>query len=738
LLLRTAARSEELALLAELLSLPIVDADAAVQRFSPQQKKERTFATIVSQLEALARQTPVLMLFEDAHWADPSSRELLDRVVEVVARLPILLVITFRPEYTPPWAGLSHVTLLTLNRLGRREGAALVESITGNRALPSAIVNEIVERTDGVPLFVEELTKAVLETTVAGAQLSVLRALPMAVPATLHASLMARLDRLGPMAKEIAQSGAAIGREFSYDLLAEAAQRTAGELQAALGRLVDAGLVFQRGAPPQATFLFKHALVRDAAYSTLLRSQRQELHARIGNTLAQGFPEIVETQPELLAHHFGQAGFAERACTYRERAGDRAATRSGYAEAFAHFSSGLEEAGKLPDGPERAQRELVLLLKLGPVLTILKSGGINEVENVYKRAQELSRSVGNRSDLFRATWGCWFNAVAGGRLEESRVRADELVALGREMGDGNLLLEALHCRWSTAFFRGETVAMLDSSRQGIERYQPDRHSYLAAVFGGHDPGVCAHGIQSMGSSLAGLPEGAMHHRAQAIFLGEKLGHPHSLAHGINQAAMSCCILGDRENTYRVAQRLIETAEKHDFPPQLRLGRFLTGWVLASGSELAEGLELMEDAFSLMATTSPYPFFDRACLAEVRAKAGRFADALSLLDEALQGVEAPGVGFYLPEVYRVRGECLLSFDPQDRESALYSLNLAAQIAKQQGARILRLRAAVGTARFWAAAGQPRAGISELSEIYAALEGHHTPDLEEAKILIEELG
>jgi class 3 adenylate cyclase/tetratricopeptide (TPR) repeat protein len=730
-------------LLAELLSVPF-DSRYSALDLSPRRKKEKTFEALLRQLAGLARRQPVLMMFEDLHWVDPTSRELLDMAAQPIAGMSVLLVATFRPEFQSLWIGQPHVTSLSLRRLGRDESCELVRGVISSAsALSSEVVDEIVERTDGVPLFLEELTKAVLEAVSTGADdgrgaVSPIPATSLAVPATLHASLMARLDRLGPIAKEIAQVGATIGRDFSYELLAAVVQRTEAELRAALGRLVDAGLVFQRGVPPETIFLFKHALVRDAAYGSLLRGQRQQIHARIGYALAQGFPEIVETQPEILAHHFGQAGLAELACTYREGAGDRAVARSGYAEAFAHLSAGLEEARKLPDGSDRAQHEIALLLKLGPVLTILKSGGTKEVETVYERAHELGRALANRSDLFRATWGLWFNTVSGRRLEEARVRANELVALGHEMGDGDLLLEALHCRWSTAFFRGDTAATLDSSRQGVERYRQDRHSYLGAVFGGHDPGVCAHGVQGMGFALAGLPETAMHHQAQAVSLGEKLGHPHSLAHGIHAAAMSCQILRYHESTYHLAQRLIETAEKHDFPPQLRLGRFLSGWALACGSEPAEGLELMEAAFALMATTSPFPFFDRACLAVVRAKAGQFTAAISLLDGALQGVEAPGVGFYLPEIYRVRGECLLSLDPQDREAALNSLTMAAQIARQQGSHILKLRAALSTARFWATAGQPHTGIGPLSEIYAALaEAVDTADLKEAKELLDEL-
>jgi len=303
---------EDGALLAELLSLPTEGRFPPLQ-LTPQRKKEKTFEALLRQLEALARQRPVLMLFEDVHWIDPSSRELLDLVVEHVRRLPVLLLVTFRPEFQPPWSGQAHVTVLVLNRLDRREGTVLVRRVAGTEALPGEVVAEIVKRTDGVPLFVEELTKAVLEGSNAGTALSRAGTTGPNVPATLHASLMARLDRLGSVAKEVAQVGAALGREFSYELLAAVAQRNAAELDAALDQLVTAGLAFRRGAPPQATFLFKHALVQDAAYGTLLRGKRQELHGRVAHVLEKQWPETAETQPELLAHHCAQAGLVGRA-----------------------------------------------------------------------------------------------------------------------------------------------------------------------------------------------------------------------------------------------------------------------------------------------------------------------------------------------------------------------------------------------------------------------------------------
>ena len=357
---------DDFALLSELLSLPN---NAAALNLSPQRKRENLFEAMLNQLEAEARQRPVLMVFEDAHWIDPTTRELLDLTVDRVRHLPVLLVITFRPEFQPPWGGRAHVMSLALNRLGERDGEALVQTLAGNAALTADIIAEIVERTDGVPLFVEELTKAVLESAAQGdgvaAVLTTTSLAALSVPATLHASLMARLDRLGPAPKEIAQIGAVLGREFAYELIEPVAQRPEKELQAALDQLSDAGLLFCRGTAPHASYLFKHALVQDAAYSTLLRGRRQPLHARVAAALETHFADLVERQPELLAHHLTAAGNTQRAVGQWLKAGRHAAARLAYREAIAHLERGLGLLNSLPESPSRNGREIELQLALG-------------------------------------------------------------------------------------------------------------------------------------------------------------------------------------------------------------------------------------------------------------------------------------------------------------------------------------------------------------------------------------
>ena len=338
LLAQTSTSVEDAAVIAEMLSLPD-DGRYPVLELTPQQRRQKMLEALTAQMETLSRQNPVLMIFEDAHWADPTSLEAFGRVIDRIRTLRVLLLVTFRPDFDAPWVGRPYVTALVINRLTEREAGAMIERIVGNKRLPANIRQDIIERTDGIPLFVEEMTKAVLEAESEGAAEHIAAAVPssaLAVPASLHASLMARLDRLGP-AKEVAQIGAAIGREFAHALLAAAAPKPEGELGSTLDHLIAAGLLFRRGMPPHATYLFKHALVQDAAYGTLLRSRRQHLHGEIASALEEAFPEIVEMQPEILARHCAEAGLDEKAQKYWRTAGEQAIRRASNREAIGHF-----------------------------------------------------------------------------------------------------------------------------------------------------------------------------------------------------------------------------------------------------------------------------------------------------------------------------------------------------------------------------------------------------------------
>ena len=435
LLAATAPPMEDMALLAELHSLPSVDLAPPLD-VTPQRKKEKTFEALLRQVEGLSRKQPMLMMFDDLHWIDPSSRELLDRVIERVADWPVLLLTMFRPEFQPPWTGQPHVTMLTLARLDRRNTAAMVANVAGNAALPNEIIEEIAKRTDGVPLFVEELTKAVLEAGTQGA--AALSGTPnptLSVPATLHSSLMARLDRLGSAARELAQTGAAIGREFGYELLTSVTDLPEPQVREALDRLMNSGLLFVRGMPPQSRYIFKHALVQDAAYGTLLRSRRQLLHARIVGSLEDRFPDIVVAQPALLAQHCEAAGQVEKALAYRLKAGQQALARSAMAEAVAHLRRGLDVLIGLPDDRWRQQRELDLQATLASALTATAGWSAEGVDEALARVRALAEQLDRPEHLVTLLVGqYWYHCVRSDHRLALPV-GEQLEQIGRARND---------------------------------------------------------------------------------------------------------------------------------------------------------------------------------------------------------------------------------------------------------------------------------------------------------------
>ncbi len=389
-LAHTSTSPEDAALFAEMLSLPN-DGRYPALDLTPEQRRQRTLEALMSQLAGLARREPVLMIFEDVHWIDPTSLEVLGRIVDRIKTLPALLIVTFRPEFNAPWVGQPDVTSLTLNRLGEREAAAIVAGLVGNKALPADVLAEIVERTDGIPLFVEEMTKAVLEAKSEGTARRTVAAVPspvLAVPASLHASLMARLDRLGP-AREVAQIGSAIGREFSHALLASVARKPAAELGSALDRLLQAGLLFRQGFPPQASYLFKHALVQDAAYGTLLREPRRALHARIAESLETEFAETAESRPEILAHHCTEAGLIEKAAGLWGKAGERSQARSALVEAAAQFAHALDQLATLPGTPALRREQIKLQVALITPLMHVKGHAATETKAAEEQARLL-------------------------------------------------------------------------------------------------------------------------------------------------------------------------------------------------------------------------------------------------------------------------------------------------------------------------------------------------------------
>jgi class 3 adenylate cyclase/tetratricopeptide (TPR) repeat protein len=675
---RAAADASAIPLLADMLSIP--SAPPPPTSLTPAQRKSATIALLVDEIVRLGEARPMLLIVEDAHWIDATTLEMLTRISDSIGPARLLLLVTARPDFAPPWSARPHSTLLTLGRLSRAECAALVTSVAASQGISAETVAAIVAKTDGVPLFAEELTKSVLEA--AGRDSA-------AVPATLKDSLMARLDRLGE-AREVAQIAAVVGRQFVFSLLDAVAQTGGAELEAALAKLVTAGIVFPEGHGLEKRFIFKHALVRDAAYESLLLGRRRNLHERVARALEERFPELAANEPELLAYHFGEAGLAGPACDYRLRAGERALTRSAYTEAIAHFSAGLKLSETLPEPTDRLRHQLNFLLKLGPTLGVARGMQSLEVEEVYRRAAEIGIAMEDGTATFKAKWGLWLNANIRRKTALARDRANELVTLAQHSGDSDLLLEAYHCRWATAFFCGDVAVGLDNSRIGVETYDMARHRHLGLAFGGHDPGVCAYVIRANTLLLSSDQQSAKESYAQAVALAEALDHPNSLCHALHNGAMGRQIAGDREGTLAAASRAAAMAQKFGLPPWRAGSLLLMGWATAVGSGIADAARLIDAEIDNATAVGPVTQYYLGLAGEVLLIAGRPADGLAHLNRAIAAIDEPGVGFYLPEIYRLRGECLLALGRENKDEARQTFTTARDIARRQGAVVLERR------------------------------------------------
>ena len=553
----------------------------------PQVKRRQILNALLAHLDMLTLRGPVLMLFEDVHWADPTTLELLSLTIERLQSLPILLIISFRPDFQPPWAGQPHVTIVTLNRLSQRERATLVDQITGGKALPPGLLEQIVERTDGVPLFVEELTRSVLESEqlqMAGDQYVLDQpARALAIPSTLQASLMARVDRLGS-AREVLQIGAAIGREFSYEVLAAVAGFPDAVLQDALIRLTEAELVFLRGTPPNAVYTFKHALIQDTAYSTMLRARRQQLHAATALVLEKRFPDLVNSTPEVIAQQFERAGQNEKAIAYWRQAGERDLRRFAMKELMAHYASALRLVTALPETPERSDLELAVCLGLGMAQQIGLGPSSPESAVAYKRALTLAQELGRGRERFLATWGIWFHETMSGHTREALALSAKLLAIARELDDSSLLLEAYHARAPMLMRSADLTAMKEATEEVIRLYDRERHRDHAYYFGGHDARVCAQSFHALSLWGLGFPEQARQMAWRCIEDARALDHTFSLAHGLNMGGLTFLLLNDVEACRTVSDELFPLAERNKFTWPLAYALFIRGWLKSHHGE----------------------------------------------------------------------------------------------------------------------------------------------------------
>jgi class 3 adenylate cyclase/predicted ATPase len=725
LLACAAPPDEDVAFIADLLSLSVSDRHP-LPNLSPQRKRERTLEALLRQLEGLAREQPVLMVFEDAHWIDPTSRELLDLTIERVRNLPVLLIVTFRPEFQPAWTGQPQVTMLTLNRLDRRERSVLVAQIPHGKALPDEVVDQIVDRTDGVPLFIEELTKSVLETGSSS----------LGIPTTLHDSLMARLDRLASV-RLVAQIGAAIGRQFPYLLLRAVSDLREDELQASLARLVASQLVFQRGAPPEAVYTFKHALVQDAAHASLLRSTRQQLHAQIAEALEAQSPELMDSQPELFAQHYAEAGLVEKSVAYWGNAGRGSAARSAMAEAAAQLQKGLDQLALLPDSPERQRKELELRSSQGAVLFVLKGHGAPETGHAYARARELWEELGSPSEFLRVPYGQSRYHVVRGEFDLALRLDEDLLRLSRQHNDSAGLVLAHYSSARNLMFAGRFSLSWTHLEQVLSFYDLTSQRLLIHQ-AGDDPHTAAGGISGLVACCLGYPDRALVRSKAAIHEVRTLAHPPSLASVLALGNMLVSLVGDDAALNERAEQLVGVAAEQGFPWWGAQGAIYLGWSKVKSGDVVEGISLLRDGLSAHRATGaklwmPHHITRLAMACEI---AGKFEEAAFLLDDALRIVERTGERWFAAELNRHKGELLLRQGNQEAAEELYRKALS--IACEQDAKLWELRAAMSLARLRRDQGRGVEARDLLAPVYGWFtEGFDTPDLKEAKALLEEL-
>ncbi len=743
---------ETVPLFASLLSLPLSDRYSPLD-LSPQRQKQKTLEALLSWLLKEAEKQPVLRVVEDLHWVDPSTLEYLSLVVEQVPTARVFTLFTFRPDFSPPWAMRSHLTQITLNRLTRKQVEVMVERMTGGKTLPVEVVQQLVAKTDGVPLFVEELTKIVLESGLlreGDSQYELTGSLPpLAIPSTLHDSLMARLDRLATV-KEVAQLGATLGREFTYELLKAVSPLDEVTLQKGLDKLVEAGLLYQKGLPPQTRYFFKHALIQEAAYQSLLRSKRQQYHKKIGQALEERFPETVETQPELLAHHYTDAGLREQAIVYWQRAGQRAVQRSANIEAVSHLTKGLELLKTLPDTHDRTQQELTLQIALGAPLRITKGFASPEVERVYARARELSQQIGETPQLFPVLRGLGGYYIARAEFQTAHKLGEQCLRLAQSMQEPALLLHAHYLLGATLFCQGKIALAREHVEQGIALYNPRQHSSHTLLYG-QDPGVACLFWTAWALWHLGYPDQALKRGHEAVTLAQELSHPYSLAIALNIVAFLHQFRREGHAAQEHAEASVTLSNEGGFGFILGMGIILLGWALAEQGQGEEGIAQMRQGLASWQSTGAelYRSYWLALLAEAYGKTGQVEEGLAVLAEALDIVHKNGERYYEAELYRLKGELILmqavgvglipdEFVGEAHTEAEACFRQAIEIARRQSAKSLELRAAMSLSRLLNNQGKKDEARQILAEIYNWFtEGFDTRDLKEAKILLEEL-
>lgn len=736
-------QEEVVPLVASLLSIPFEHRYPATE-LSPKQRKQKILEVTAGILIESALHRPVLLVVEDLHWVDPSTLEWLALVAEQLPTVPLLTVLSFRPEWSPPaeWSSWPQSSRINLGPLTRQQTTEMVQAVTGGKSLPSEVFDEVFRRTEGFPLFVEDLTRSILESemlveTDHGYQL-VGPLHSLSIPATLQEALLARLERL-ESARPLAQLGAVIGREFLYEMLQAIASLDDETLSEELNRLVATGLLFRRGLLSRGRYIFKHALVQEALEQSLLKRQRREYHASIGKVLEERFPEVVETQPELLAHHFTEARQLGKAIEYWTRAGQQAVERSALLEAVNHAEKGLELVEKLDEGPERDEQELVLLTLEGAPLLALKGWASPELGTCFRRARALCERIEESAKTFQVVRGLWTHHMVSARLREALELSDLLWSTAEREDDDELRLEAHASYCDTLFWYGDPRGSREHARQGFAIYDADRHHEDHSRIYGEDPATMFYTYSGLSLWLMGFAEQSKEFNRQALEMVDRWTHDHSRCFLLCGVAWNHVQMNEPAEAEAQARRLWTESSEHSFEPWIALATVMTGWAVALQGQPDEGLPLMiqgrQDwhATGAVVKTCFYPFL----LADVYRRQGQPEEALRWIDKGLAGARDCDDRYFLSELHRLRGVLLQDLGgPADDVDQCFARSL--EICREQGARALELRTVMSAARFHGRNGDKATGRDELVACYDGFtEGLDTPDLHDARQLLQEI-
>ena len=733
-------RHDTVALFADLLSI------RDDQRYPPlavssEKRKDMTLEALVHHLQRLADRSPLLFIVEDVHWLDPTTLDLMTRIIDRIRQMRMLLLITCRPDFKPVWADYSHVTSLTLSRLPRRQSAELVAAMTGGKTLPPEVQQAILAKADGVPLYIEALTENVLgsglltEDHQALTLKGPLKGLP--IPDSLQALLMERVDRLGP-AKEIVQTGAAIGRDFTYELVRATVDATDSQLRQALDLFVASGLMFQEGEIPNATYHFKHALVQEASYSTLPKKPRRLLHARIAKALESRFAERVKLEPELLAYHYEEAGLAGPAVEYWFRAARRDAERSANSEALNHFHRALELLKDLPQGPERDALELELLIARGAPLLTIKGYASHEIEKNFLRAKELSQKHSDSEHHCLAIWGLWVFHLVGGHADTARGLAENLLALAGRLQNQDLLIRAHESVGSSYFFLGRFDEAKAHQLAAKTLFDPNQNRSHTLPYT-QDPGITARIILAWVFWILGEVDQVEPLALEALAMARELEHPFTLVFALTSLSWIYSTTRDAQRTLQLTDEAVAVSTKHSFELGLSWATVLQGWALAEqGRE--EGLRKLTQGLSAVAATgaSLNNTFILALLAEIYLRHNRIDEGLGAIEDAQKLATTWGELFWQAELFRLKGELLLRQSDQSVHTAEQCLCEALKVAQHQNARMLELRAATSLARLWKTLNKVDEATRILHSVCAKFhEGVENRELIEARTVLDQL-